>query len=93
MTQGKKMKSGIIMGHQHTPMKPTIRAGTNKLHLEYNAGPNKWGSDATMAERAEMLAAHLDIERKLQFYDNWARAVINGYFVFSDGSEIKVPSV
>lgn len=46
---------------------------------------------STMAERAEKLAAHLDIERKLQFYDNWARAVINGYFVFSDGSELKVP--
>lgn len=45
----------------------------------------------TMAERAEQIAKNLDLEAKLRFYENWAEAVINGYFVFSDGSEIKVP--
>lgn len=45
----------------------------------------------TMAERAEKIARHLDLEAKLRFYENWAEAIINGYFVFSDGSEIEVP--
>lgn len=46
---------------------------------------------STMAERAEQIAKDLDPEAKIRFYENWAVAVINGYFVFSDGSEIKVP--
>lgn len=45
----------------------------------------------TMSERAEQITKDLDLEAKLRFYENWAVAVINGYFVFSDGSEIKVP--
>lgn len=46
---------------------------------------------STMAERAEQITKDLDLEAKIRFYENWAVAVINGYFVFSDGSEIKVP--
>lgn len=45
----------------------------------------------TMSERAEQIAKDLDLEAKLRFYENWAEAVINGYFVFSDGSELEVP--
>ena len=45
----------------------------------------------TMAERAEQITKDLDLEAKIRFYENWAVAVINGHFVFSDGSEIEVP--
>ena len=45
----------------------------------------------TMSERAEQLTKDLDLEAKRRFYEKWAEAIINGYFVFSDGSEIKVP--
>lgn len=80
------MKPRIIIGHQHTSMmveKGHYVIKFPDIHYTHQV--------STMAERAEKLAAHLDIERKLQFYDNWAKAVINGYFVFSDGSEIEVP--
>lgn len=80
------MKPRIIMGHQHTSM--MVEKGRHIIKFPDNRYICK---TPTMAERAEKLAAHLNDERKFQFYENWAEAVINDRFVFSDGSEIEVP--
>lgn len=57
------------------------------MKIDFNQEP----PHRSMSERAEQIAKDLDLEAKLRFYENWAEAIINGYFVFSDGSEIKVP--
>ena len=57
------------------------------MKIDFNRQP----SCRSMSERAEQIAKDLDLEAKLRFYENWAEAVINGYFVFSDGSELEVP--